>query len=372
MYGLVLAGGGAKGAYQIGVWKALIELDIEIGIVCGTSVGALNGGFVAQQKYDKAKEMWENMSMSTVFKDDDGIIEQVEEIYKKGLTATNLQLLKSLYSHVTKNRGLNIDPLRELITQHLDVDLISNSDIDYGMVTLNLTNMKPLKLFAKDVNKEDLKYYVLGSALFPGFNQDKNSPMKFFDGGIIDNLPIKMVKEKGYKDIIAVELSNKKKPNIKDINLTYIKPSGDVGNILHFNKEQSIQNITMGYLDAMKTFQQYEGLDYYFDDVPSEHLFTNHFIRLSNKDITAICSALNIKVLYTNVYVFEKMVPKLRTRIGLKTATTYKDIAFAIVELMLKELNYERLKLYNYSDVTKECKLHDFDNQLLNTLKKLI
>ncbi len=41
MIGLVLQGGGAKGGYHIGVWKALRELDIEIGAVTGTSVGAL-------------------------------------------------------------------------------------------------------------------------------------------------------------------------------------------------------------------------------------------------------------------------------------------------------------------------------------------
>ncbi len=44
MYGLVLEGGGAKGAYHIGAYKAILEEGIEIGGVAGTSVGALNGG----------------------------------------------------------------------------------------------------------------------------------------------------------------------------------------------------------------------------------------------------------------------------------------------------------------------------------------
>ena len=42
-YGLVLAGGGTKGAYQVGVWKALKELDINVKAIAGTSIGALNG-----------------------------------------------------------------------------------------------------------------------------------------------------------------------------------------------------------------------------------------------------------------------------------------------------------------------------------------
>jgi len=44
--GLVLSGGGAKGGYEIGAWKALIDLGIEIGGVYGTSVGSLNAAAV--------------------------------------------------------------------------------------------------------------------------------------------------------------------------------------------------------------------------------------------------------------------------------------------------------------------------------------
>ena len=45
-YGLALEGGGAKGAYQIGAWKALREAGIRFSAVSGTSVGALNGAMI--------------------------------------------------------------------------------------------------------------------------------------------------------------------------------------------------------------------------------------------------------------------------------------------------------------------------------------
>ena len=45
-YGVVLEGGGAKGAYQIGVWRALIEAGIRIRGLAGTSVGGLNAAFI--------------------------------------------------------------------------------------------------------------------------------------------------------------------------------------------------------------------------------------------------------------------------------------------------------------------------------------
>ena len=54
MKALVLSGGGSKGAYQIGAWKALKKLHIKFDIVTGTSVGALNGALVTQKSYRKA------------------------------------------------------------------------------------------------------------------------------------------------------------------------------------------------------------------------------------------------------------------------------------------------------------------------------
>ena len=55
---LVLGGGGSRGAYEIGVWQALREMDIDIHIVTGTSIGAINGAAIAQGDYDMAVRMW--------------------------------------------------------------------------------------------------------------------------------------------------------------------------------------------------------------------------------------------------------------------------------------------------------------------------
>lgn len=59
-YGLVLAGGGGKGAFEIGVWKYLRErgLDSMVGGISGTSVGALNGLLFLNGSYELAEEIW--------------------------------------------------------------------------------------------------------------------------------------------------------------------------------------------------------------------------------------------------------------------------------------------------------------------------
>ena len=58
MFGLVLEGGGARGAYHIGAYKAIKELDIEIGGIAGTSIGAINGAMMVQGDYDLLEKVW--------------------------------------------------------------------------------------------------------------------------------------------------------------------------------------------------------------------------------------------------------------------------------------------------------------------------
>jgi NTE family protein len=64
--GLVLGGGGARGAYQIGVWKALLEKNIQFEVITGTSVGGLNGALIAQGDYDQAFSLWKEIETDKV------------------------------------------------------------------------------------------------------------------------------------------------------------------------------------------------------------------------------------------------------------------------------------------------------------------
>ena len=50
---IVLSGGGTKGAYELGVWKALREKETEFHIVTGTSIGAINGAMMCTGDYEK-------------------------------------------------------------------------------------------------------------------------------------------------------------------------------------------------------------------------------------------------------------------------------------------------------------------------------
>lgn len=357
MYGLVFAGGGAKGAYQIGVWKALDELGIQVGLVVGTSVGALNGALYAQQDYELAKQFWTNMSMETVFEAEPEILEGLKEAFQGKIFQNDIAFYRKLSQYIKENKGLNIEPLRKKVFETLDEEKLLASNIDYGFITYNLNKRVPMKLYKNEIEIDDIKYYVLGSASVPGFARDNEFNVKLADGGIHDRFPIKMAINSGYKNIIAVETRQRKVKQYEGINITSIVPSEDTGNFLIFDKEQSLKNFDMGYLDALKKFEKLIGIDYYFTHVPSDHQIIRNVLRLSNKKFKKLFSDELKQEKMTLKRLFETEFPKLFRKLPIKRRETYSETVLALLEYLLKENKVPRLKIYNFYEAIDLCKV---------------
>ena len=113
-YALALEGGGAKGAYQIGAWKALREAGVKIDAVAGTSVGALNGALIVMGDLEKAEAIWENIRYSQVMDVDD---ETMSRLLKGDVKLDELDDVALQMLEVVKKRGFDVTPLREWIAQ---------------------------------------------------------------------------------------------------------------------------------------------------------------------------------------------------------------------------------------------------------------
>ncbi|MGB9809212.1 MAG: patatin-like phospholipase family protein, partial [Caldanaerobacter sp.] len=148
MYGVVLEGGGARGAYQVGVYKALTEEGLEIRGVAGTSVGALNGAIFVQGDIDKAWEIWENISYSRVIKASD---EEIEKFKEGRLESKDIALIVEKLRGIIKEGGLDISPLRQLLQETIEESKIRTSGKDFAIVTVSLSDFKPLELYIEDI-----------------------------------------------------------------------------------------------------------------------------------------------------------------------------------------------------------------------------
>ena len=107
-YGLVLDGGGARGAYQIGAWKALREAGVRINAVAGTSVGALNGALICMDDPEKAEQIWKNITFSQVMDVDDTWMEQLFDGEHR------IGEILAEAGRILTERGVDITPLKNL------------------------------------------------------------------------------------------------------------------------------------------------------------------------------------------------------------------------------------------------------------------
>ena len=126
---LVLAGGGARGSYQVGVWRALTELGWRPQIITGTSVGSLNGAMFALDLYETARDMWMSIRSQDV-------MELPEE-------NADLSELHAFLREVVRDGGMDVTPLEEIVERVLDEDALRASPIRFGLVTVEKRGLKP-------------------------------------------------------------------------------------------------------------------------------------------------------------------------------------------------------------------------------------
>jgi len=352
LLGLVLEGGGARGAYQIGAWKALRELGIEYKGVAGTSVGALNGAMICQDDFDKAYEIWHDISFDKIFKIDDEMIFKIKE--SEVFPENFFHLIKTV-RELFRERGLDVTPLRQLLNQFICEDKIRSCGKDFGIVTVALTDFKPVELYIEDIPRGMVVDYLMASANLPFFKIDKIDGKLFIDGGFFDNLPIKLLTAKGYKDIIAIRLygiGRTRKINKKRLNLITINPSEDLGGTLDFSPERARRNVKLGYYDTLSIFKNYSGSYYYIIANLPENYFLQLFLNLSQECVQKLAKILGLpeNIPYRRL-LLERVIPRISDLLGLAPNSSYKDILIAILEKAALYCRIDEFKIYNFNEL---------------------
>lgn len=328
-YGLVLAGGGTKGAYEVGIWRALCEMGINVTSIVGASIGALNGALFLQNNFEETVKMYENIKIDNIMNVNG--IDANKNIF-------DLSNIFNLAADYTKQKGIDNTPLREMIRKYVDMDKIYNSPIDFGLVTYSVKNKEPLQVFKNEIPKDQMENYLLASSCFPIFKPQIINGEEYYDGGLYDNIPSNMLIEKGYKNIIIADIAGvgfSKKTVNKDIYVKVISSSEDLGGTFEFNHERILNNIKLGYLDTMKSFNKLQGHIYYFKP----------------EEFAKMLEAFNLQTIYgleyaaqmynmdrCKEYTFEEFIQELRNR-HLEAEKTYVKIKDTNLFQIGKKLN---------------------------------
>lgn len=235
--GLVLAGGGARGAYEIGAIKALEELGFKYDIITGTSVGALISCLLLSNKKEVLYSVWENVDFETV----------IGHEYK-----TKNKSLETMFG-APLSMGYDITPLENMLVENIDEEAIRNNPIKGGIVYTE-GEFKYRGIAYDDIPQGEIANYVLTScSAFPFLKKRTINGKKCKDGWFSDNVPIDLANKLGAKKVIAIDvmLGVTKKYDKNNVEVLYIKPSKKLTFFLNFSNNIIKDMIKLGYEDVM-------------------------------------------------------------------------------------------------------------------------
>ncbi|MDY0214327.1 MAG: patatin-like phospholipase family protein [Bacilli bacterium] len=244
--GLVLGGGGAKGAYQVGVLKALEEHKLlrHVRYFSGTSIGAING-FLLMNKINMTRLglIWNEFNNDIIYGKN-----KWRETFSIGL--------------------YNTDGIVEKIKPYFNEKAFKKSKIK-GYVTLAEVPNKGFfatlsrKNYVKDViflnETSDPLGATLASAAIPFvFGKKEFEGTKYVDGGMVDNFPLDPLLNEGVNIILSIGLSVKSLPtevipNVLHINFTPLEDFGSFAKTsLDFSPAKISNYYEQGYEDSKR------------------------------------------------------------------------------------------------------------------------
>ncbi len=356
-YGIVLEGGGAKGAYQVGAWAALLEAGIKIKGIAGTSVGALNGALMCMDDLREAEKLWDNISWSQVMDIDDTLIEQWKA---RDFSSLSLHELLAKRKRILKDRGLDITPLKQLIERTIDEDKIFQSDKEFFVSTISLSDRKPLIVNMKEVAEGEMKDMLLASAYLPGFKRERLGGKLYADGGGANNVPVDVLADRGYKDIIVIRIyglgydTEKSFVIPEDVSLYHIAPRQNLGGILEFDKKKTRRNRKLGYLDGKRLLYGLAGKRYYIDASGSEAYYFDKMMSEAELLKGYLMRGILQEELeepfgyrkYTEV-----IFPRLAQEFGLEKDWDYRDLYVSVLEHLAGKLRISRMRVYSVPEL---------------------
>lgn len=244
--GLVFSGGGAKGAYHLGVWKAIRELGLEniIKGVSGSSIGAITGYMFAVKEYDKSYQLWYSSALET----------NPNNNISKLIGYKNLSAINNLKNNIF----LSSKKIDNLLDNIVNINKLKNSDCKCYVTCHNYHSKQAETFLLSKYSQEEIKNILKASASIPLiFKKVKMNGKTYYDGGLSDNTPIRPLYENGYNIIIVVYLDENKHIDYRfypDAEFIEIYPKSFIGNfrdgVLDFSIEKINYLIKKGYQEA--------------------------------------------------------------------------------------------------------------------------
>ncbi len=277
--GLVLAGGGGKGAYQFGVLKALKEKGYlkDVTAIAGSSIGAVNAMLYAMDDMELMDKAWADMDMDVIFDVD-------------------LELLLNNRAFFSR------DEMIKMMGKFIDFNKLKNNvpfDIYVTICKLDSTSKKLSTEYRKlsDHDVPTIQQILLASTALPLVYEAVEIEGNYYrDGGICDNEPVKPLYDAGIRDFIVIGQKKGKVFNESKwpgATFTTIYPSYDLGDLvtgtLNFTDKSKELRERLGYKDGLRA-------------INTKFLKDEHFIKMEPILAKADYDEVTMQIRQENAY----------------------------------------------------------------------
>lgn len=203
---LVLQGGGALGAFQVGAYQSLHDASIEPNWVIGTSIGAINGAIIAgnppERRLERLHAFWEGLQQNAgpelpaplstfgnVLANVSTILRGVPTFFtpnQNGLLGTHARVGIEQAAHYSTA------PLRDTLNELVDFDYLNSN---HTRLTVGAVNARTGEMRYFDSRGETIvvEHIMASGALPPAFPAVRIDGEPYWDGGIYSNTPIEAV-----------------------------------------------------------------------------------------------------------------------------------------------------------------------------------
>ena len=207
---------------------------------------------------------------------------------------------------------------------------------------------------------------LMASAYLPMFKKEKLGGKRYLDGGGWNNVPVDVLLEEGYKDIIIIRIyglgfdSEKVTKIPEDVNVYHIAPRQSLGGLLQFDKKQARKNMRLGYFDGLRLLYGLQGRWYYLDAPESEAYYFERLVGelpvlkalIPREALKGMEDVLDEDKGY-RVYT-EQVFPRLAREWKLKEDWNYKELYLTLLEHGARSRRIGRFQVYRPGELLLE------------------
>lgn len=281
--GLVLSGGGARGAYQLGCWRACLERGLSFAAVSGTSIGALNATLVAQGSWRSAHDLWLEFTRVNILVPEYDRIRRFATAAALDLGLLLLPIPKVRLLRVLKYAAsavkfasrygalgtlrrfglLELQGVRPLLARYLELSRVLAGSVDVHVtVSPEPTAAKPLGVAEsfrlQDLSEMDAWQVLAASMALPLiFGAIEIDGRRYVDGGLGEWLPISPLYDRGFRRLVVVSTKSGVTVDgdaFPGCAITLIQPDQPLGRFpvatFRFTRRAVTAWIEQGYVDA--------------------------------------------------------------------------------------------------------------------------